>query len=133
MPCKKCGACCIAPSITTAIPNMPYGKPAGVRCVNLSDRNECTLFGRPERPTFCLAWPPTQELCGDSFRQAMRSIADLESRTGQRSSPVDTVAPAIPHLSARTDAACSYGLSGGQNVIPGGGVKGTVPGDGVPG
>jgi hypothetical protein len=58
MTCHKCGACCIAPSINTAIPNMPGGKPVGMRCANLNGRNECLLFGRPERPTFCLAWPP---------------------------------------------------------------------------
>lgn len=81
MNCKKCGACCIAPSITGAIPNMPHGKPAGVRCANLTERNECTLFGRPERPSFCLAWPPTPELCGDSFDQALQSIAALEEHT----------------------------------------------------
>ena len=36
-----CGACCIAPSITSAIPGMPLGKPAGVRCVQLDDDNRC--------------------------------------------------------------------------------------------
>ena len=81
MTCKKCGACCIAPSITTAIPNMPDGKPAGVRCVNLTAENLCTLFGKPERPSFCLAWPPTPELCGGSFREAMESISALEEQT----------------------------------------------------
>jgi uncharacterized protein len=81
MNCKKCGACCIAPSIITAIPNMPNGKPAGMRCANLTDGNECTLFGRPERPSFCLAWPPTVELCGASLGEALRNIATLEAET----------------------------------------------------
>lgn len=81
MNCKKCGACCIAPSITTAMPNMPHGKPAGTRCANLTDRNECTLFGRPERPSFCLAWPPTPELCGRDLQEAMERIAALETDT----------------------------------------------------
>ncbi|HVK38365.1 MAG TPA: YkgJ family cysteine cluster protein, partial [Candidatus Kapabacteria bacterium] len=37
MTCRDgCGACCIAPSITSPIPGMPDGKPAGVRCVQLS-------------------------------------------------------------------------------------------------
>ena len=32
MDCRRnCGACCIAPSITSPIPGMPQGKPAGVR------------------------------------------------------------------------------------------------------
>jgi uncharacterized protein len=81
MKCRKCGACCIAPSIAGAIPNMPQGKPAGVRCVNLTGDNLCKLFGRRGRPSFCLAWPPTAELCGDSFDQAIRSITALEEQT----------------------------------------------------
>lgn len=81
MNCQKCGACCIAPSITAAIPNMPQGKPAGVRCVNLTADNLCQLFDRPERPTFCRAWAPTPELCGDSLEQALRNITSLEEQT----------------------------------------------------
>ena len=34
-----CGACCIAPSISSPIPGMPNGKPAGVRCVQLDANN----------------------------------------------------------------------------------------------
>jgi len=80
--CRKCGACCIAPSITSVIPNMPKGKPAGVRCANLTEKNECALFGRPERPSFCRAWPPDPGFCGSSLEEAMRNIAVLESATG---------------------------------------------------
>jgi Fe-S-cluster containining protein len=79
--CKKCGACCIAPSITTAMPDMPNGKPAGVRCLHLTEENECRIFGRPERPSFCLAWSPTPELCGDSLPEAIRNISALEIST----------------------------------------------------
>jgi hypothetical protein len=81
MTCKMCGACCIAPSINTPMPDMPRGKPAGVRCANLTEDNRCRLFGRPERPSFCLAWPPTPELCGNSLDQALRNIAALEEQT----------------------------------------------------
>lgn len=81
MDCKMCGACCIAPSINTPIPDMPHGKPAGVRCDNLTEDNRCRLFGRPERPSFCLAWLPAPELCGDSLGQALRNIAALEDQT----------------------------------------------------
>ena len=39
MECRiGCGACCIAPSISSPIPGMPDGKPAGVRCVQLTRR-----------------------------------------------------------------------------------------------
>jgi Fe-S-cluster containining protein len=81
MDCRKCGACCIAPSITTAMPNMPGGKPAGVRCANLNDANECTLYAEPQRPPFRIGWQPTPEFCGRNFDQAMRSLAALERDT----------------------------------------------------
>ena len=51
MDCRPgCGACCIAPSISSPIPGMPYGKPAGMPCVQLDDDVRCRIFGRPERP-----------------------------------------------------------------------------------
>jgi len=61
---------------------MPNGKPAGVRCANLTERNECSLFGRPERPSFCLAWTPTPELCGEGIDEAIGNITALETETG---------------------------------------------------
>ena len=81
MDCRKCGACCIAPSITTAIPNMPHGKPAGARCANLNGRNECTLYGQATRPNFCMGWQPVSEICGQGFKEAMIRIAILEQAT----------------------------------------------------
>ncbi len=89
MNCRKCGACCIAPSITTAIPNMPRGKPAGARCANLNDRNECTLYGTGVRPSFCLGWQPMSEVCGKGFEEAMICIATLERATAE-------VPPSVP-------------------------------------
>ncbi len=81
MNCRKCGACCIAPSITSAIPHMPRGKPAGTRCANLNDQNECVLYGRRERPAFCLGWQPMADVCGQAFEEAMSRIAALERAT----------------------------------------------------
>ncbi|MBN1509693.1 MAG: YkgJ family cysteine cluster protein [Sedimentisphaerales bacterium] len=81
MSCRKCGACCIAPSITTPIPNMPNGKPAGVRCANLSEENLCTLYGKPNRPAFCVGWKPAPEACGETFAQAMKNLVGLEAAT----------------------------------------------------
>jgi hypothetical protein len=81
MDCRKCGACCIAPSITTAIPNMPSGKPAGARCANLNDGNECTLYGKAERPAFCIGWQPALDVCGRAFKEAVTRIAALEQAT----------------------------------------------------
>jgi Fe-S-cluster containining protein len=49
MECRTgCGACCIAPSISSPIPGMPHGKPAGVRCVQLTNDDRCAIFGKPE-------------------------------------------------------------------------------------
>jgi hypothetical protein len=81
MDCRKCGACCVAPSITTAIPNMPHGKPAGVRCANLNNGNECTLYAKAGRPRFCIGWQPMPEVCGQGFQEAMIRIAMLEQAT----------------------------------------------------
>ncbi len=76
-----CGACCIAPSISSAIPGMPGGKPAGVRCVQLDDSNRCRIFGHPERPSVCLAFAAEDALCGGSNQQALERITELERMT----------------------------------------------------
>lgn len=76
-----CGACCIAPSISSAIPGMPDGKPAGVRCVQLDERNLCRLFDDPRRPAVCLRFDYDSELCGDHRDTAMLRIAALEMAT----------------------------------------------------
>jgi Fe-S-cluster containining protein len=82
MDCRPgCGACCIAPSISTPIPGMPEGKPAGVRCVQLDDGNGCRLFGRPERPAVCRSLAPAEEMCGSSREQALRWLGHLERET----------------------------------------------------
>lgn len=77
----NCGACCTAPSITSPIPGMPDGKPAGVRCIQLADDNRCKIFGRPERPAFCGGLQPSAEMCGTSRESAMVWLADLERAT----------------------------------------------------
>ena len=73
-----CAACCIAPSITTPMPGMPNGKPAGVPCVQLMDDLRCALFGKPERPTFCGGLQPSAEMCGETREYALQWIARLE-------------------------------------------------------
>ena len=89
MNCRPgCGACCIAPSISSPIPGMPMidgiSKPAGVRCIHLSDDNRCLIFGRPERPSVCLSLKPHEDMCGDSREQAMRWLGTLERQTSPR-------------------------------------------------
>jgi hypothetical protein len=60
---------------------MPEGKPAGVRCVQLTDDNRCRLFGRPERPVVCARLRPTEEMCGDSAEAALIYLTELERTT----------------------------------------------------
>jgi len=82
MQCRSgCGACCIAPSISSPIPGMPNGKPAGVRCVQLADDNRCLIFGQPERPAVCVSLRPNPTMCGDDRDSALRFLAALESAT----------------------------------------------------
>lgn len=76
-----CGACCTAPSITSPIPGMPNGKPAGVRCVQLGEDKRCLIFGRPERPAFCAGLQPSAEMCGETREQAMHWLTQLELAT----------------------------------------------------
>jgi len=82
MECREgCGACCIAPSITSPLPGMPDGKPAGVRCVQLDDELRCKVFGQPQRPVFCAGLRPSAEMCGDSQEQALAWLMRLEQVT----------------------------------------------------
>jgi len=82
MECRVgCGACCIAPSISSPIPGMPDGKPAGVRCVQLDAQNRCALFGSPLRPAICTQLRPRRDMCGDDRAEAMRLLSALELAT----------------------------------------------------
>lgn len=76
-----CAACCIAPSISSSIPGMAGGKPAGVRCVQLTPDNCCLLFGRGERPAVCLSLRPSIEMCGRNNAEAMEYLSLLERST----------------------------------------------------
>jgi Fe-S-cluster containining protein len=76
-----CGACCIAPSITTPFAGMPHGKRAGERCVHLDDTNACRIFGRPERPQFCSDLMPEPAMCGANAAEALALLTALEHAT----------------------------------------------------
>lgn len=85
MDCRPhCAACCIAPSISSPIPGMPHGKPAGVACSQLTADLRCAIFGRPERPAVCASLQPSPTMCGDSREQAMRWLGHLEDATQPR-------------------------------------------------
>lgn len=77
MECRRCGACCIALSISS------QGKPAGVRCVHLTEGNLCALWGSPERPTVCSAYRPDPLFCGGSFEEALAIMGAMEEGPGE--------------------------------------------------
>jgi Fe-S-cluster containining protein len=80
--CRRgCGACCIAPSISSAIPGMPEGKPAGMPCVQLMDDYRCALFGDPRRPEVCSRLRPHPAMCGTDRFAALAMLSSLEMAT----------------------------------------------------
>lgn len=60
---------------------MPHGKPAGTRCIQLTDDNACAIFGRAERPAVCRQLRPEPAMCGTNARQAMAYLERLERET----------------------------------------------------
>lgn len=60
---------------------MPGGKPAGVRCVQLTADNRCALFGDPRRPAVCGALRPEPAMCGGDRAHALAYLAALETAT----------------------------------------------------
>ncbi len=76
-----CAACCIAISISSPIPGMEDGKPAGVRCVQLTADNRCSIFGHPDRPAVCSGLQASVDMCGDSDQEAFNILNWLEEET----------------------------------------------------
>ena len=82
MECRiGCGACCVTLSISSPIPGMPDGKPAGVRCVQLSDDNRCLIYDSPGKPVVCSNLRPMKEMCGSTFEEAYAYLETLERYT----------------------------------------------------
>ncbi len=82
MQCRiECGACCIAPSISSPIPGMPQGKPANTPCVQLSEDRRCLIFDSPLRPAVCAGLQASREMCGNNPAEATRYLLDLEHLT----------------------------------------------------
>lgn len=87
MDCRiGCGACSIAPSISSSIPGMPCGKPAGIRCIQLTSDNKCILFGNPLRPKVCQSLNPSIEMCGNNEKEAFSYLETLEKLTSNEGS-----------------------------------------------
>lgn len=82
MECRPgCAACCIVVSISSPIPGMPQGKPAGVRCIQLNEYNRCKLFGKTERPDVCGSLQASSEMCGNDNEYAFKYLEELETET----------------------------------------------------
>lgn len=79
MDCRiGCGACCIAPSISSPIPGMPDGKPAGMRCIHLTNDYRCAIFNDPSRPQVCNDFKADETFCGISRNEALSILSSLE-------------------------------------------------------
>lgn len=82
MECRtNCGACCIAPSITSSIPDMPNGKAAGTKCVHLLENMNCALFHSAKRPKVCFDFKPDIETCGSNRDEAILLLTIMENST----------------------------------------------------
>ena len=82
MECRiGCAACCTVISISSPIPGMPNGKPAGMPCIQLTPEGSCRLFGQPERPLVCSSLQPDPEMCGSTNEEARRILTELEHAT----------------------------------------------------
>lgn len=83
MQCRAgCGACCIAPSISSAMPLHPLGKPAALRCLHLDNENKCSIFLQPNRPLVCRNFQATEDACGSTKEEAMAILSEWERLTG---------------------------------------------------
>jgi len=79
MECReRCAACCIIPSISSPIPGMPEGKPAGVTCIHLTAEWRCGIYNDPDRPRVCIDFQADQEICGSTREEAIMLLSCLE-------------------------------------------------------
>jgi Fe-S-cluster containining protein len=76
-----CAACCIAPSISSPLPGMPNGKPAGVPCVNLDENRLCRVWNTPSYPDVCKGFKAEKWVCGENRDQALATLRILEHVT----------------------------------------------------
>lgn len=78
MDCREdCGACCIALSISSPIPGMPGGKPAGIRCIHLTENYRCAIYDTADKPRVCTDFKAEPEFCGNSGEEAMQILSSL--------------------------------------------------------
>ena len=78
MDCRPgCGACCIAVSISSPIPGMPGGKPAGIRCIHLLDDFRCAIYYLPEKAKVCSDFKAEPDFCGKDREEALDILYNL--------------------------------------------------------
>lgn len=78
MKCRSdCGACCIALSISSTIPGLPEGKPAGVKCIHLLDDYKCSIYTNQGKPKVCDDFKAGPEFCGSTREEAMNILFSL--------------------------------------------------------
>ncbi|MFO8000357.1 MAG: YkgJ family cysteine cluster protein [Marinilabilia sp.] len=79
MECRQnCGACCIVPSISSPLPEMPAGKPAGVACIHLTEDHRCGIFHSPDRPAVCAGFRAEKLVCGETREEALKILSELQ-------------------------------------------------------
>ena len=79
MKCREnCGACCIAPSISSTLPGMPGGKPSGVGCIHLTADFRCSIYDDPDRPKVCEGFAADPLICRNSREEALAIMYSLE-------------------------------------------------------
>lgn len=82
MECRiGCAACCVQITISSPIPGLPGGKPAGMICPHLDKRNRCRLWGGPDYPAVCAGFKAAPEYCGATSEEAFAILARLEEET----------------------------------------------------
>ncbi len=58
---------------------MPAGKPAGVRCVQLTDDYRCKIFAAATRPLVCQQFQAERDVCGQNRTEALLILKSLEA------------------------------------------------------
>jgi Fe-S-cluster containining protein len=76
MECREnCGACCIALSISSPLPGMDKGKPAGVRCIHLLNNYRCDIYNDISKPKVCIDFKAEPEFCGSDREEALKILS----------------------------------------------------------
>lgn len=79
-----CAACCIVISISSPLPGMPNGKPAGVPCIHLDEHHLCKLHNEDNYPAVCRNFTFDPEFCGTSNSEAFERLSKLEMLTSNQ-------------------------------------------------